>query len=279
MRELHTIEVDRYVPSERKGIVKHVGMISPQAAFDALKKHLEASDMLPDEYFNPNRYEWKDVPELPNYFRASCDVKWGGSEGIYLDIDLLYRDENKQLQHFHFATGKTLGQTGDDFLRMSRIAAECSMMLNGRGEVVRFYEEEKKDMSEIENKKVYSLQEIADWPYQVCDLIATYEGLYNIPTEQQVTVYFGDYGSNFFKSPSQGATPERISNMFNKALCAMNMTADEFLAQKDNFVYRSEIERVMQGKTKESLNDKIASAEKQPNKSPKLQNTKEELSL
>lgn len=143
MRELNTIEVDKWVSSEKKGMVKHAGMISPQEAFDVLEAHLKSVGLMPDEYFQSNAYAWDDVKELPNYMRASCDVNWGGSEGIYLDISLLYRDENREIQRFYFATGKTLGETGDDFLRMSRIAAECSMMLNGRGEKVRFYEEEK----------------------------------------------------------------------------------------------------------------------------------------
>lgn len=144
MRELKTIDVDRWVPSEKKGMVRHAGMISPQEAFDSLKVHLESVDLMPDEYFSPNSWDWKDVKELPNYIKAECNVNWGGSEGIYLDISLLYSDENNDLQRFNFATGKTLGESGDDFLKMSRIAAECSMMLNGRGEIVRFYEEEKK---------------------------------------------------------------------------------------------------------------------------------------
>lgn len=140
MREIKTIEVDKWVPSEKKGMVKHDGMASVQEAWETLKKHLEGVGFMPDEYFLPGRWVYDDNAQLPDYFRASCDVNWGGSEGIYLDIALLYWDENKQLQHFDFATGKTLGRSGDDFLRMSRIAAECSMMLNGRGDLVKVSE-------------------------------------------------------------------------------------------------------------------------------------------
>lgn len=143
MRELKTLEVDKWVPSEKKSMVKHAGMISPQEAFDALEKHLNSNNMLPDEYFLSGARLWDGLQELPDYFRADCSVNWGGSEGIYLDIDLRYYDKDRNLCFLHLATGKTLGETGDDFLRMSRIAAECSMMLNGRGEIVRFYEEEK----------------------------------------------------------------------------------------------------------------------------------------
>lgn len=155
MRELKTLEVDRWEPSEKKGMLKHVGMISPQEAFDVLDEHLKKSGMLPDEYFSPNSWAWKGVNELPDYVQASCTVNWGGNEGIYLDISLLYRDEQQQLQRFNFATGKTLGTSGDDFLRMSRIAAECSMMLNGRGEIVRFYDDKVKEpMKEVSDKSI-----------------------------------------------------------------------------------------------------------------------------
>lgn len=146
MRELHTLEVDKWEPGSRPGTVKHAGMISPQDAFDQLKKHLESVGLLPEEYFHGNDSCWKEngfERELPDYLQAECFVNWGGSEGIYLDICLLFRDENRRLERLPFATGKTLGASGDDFLRMSRIAAECSMMLNGRGAVVRFREEEK----------------------------------------------------------------------------------------------------------------------------------------
>lgn len=140
MREFRTIEVDRWEPSEKKGMVRHVGMISPQDAFDALEKHLKEVDLIPDEYFSPNQWAWRGISELPDFIKASCDVNWGGNEGIYLDISLLYRDEDRQLQRFELATGKTLGTSGDDYLRMCRIAAECSMMLNGRGMLVRYSE-------------------------------------------------------------------------------------------------------------------------------------------
>lgn len=139
MVEIKTIESDRYEKAEDGIHVKYVGMIKAQDAFDQLKAHLEKVGLLPDEYFNLNDWKWKGETELPCYIRASCDVNWGGSEGIYLDISLLHR-ENNEIKYFSFATGKTLGETGDDFLRMSRIAAECSMMLNGRGSIVRVSE-------------------------------------------------------------------------------------------------------------------------------------------
>lgn len=110
------------------------------------------------------------------------------------------------------------------------------------------------------DKKIYTESEINNWPFQAVDLMATYEELYKVPEQEQVTVYFGDFGSHFFKSPSQGATPEHISDVFNKSLNAIGMTKDEFFAQKDSFIYRSEIKKLMEGKMKESLQDKIDAA-------------------
>lgn len=135
MKKLKTIEVDRYEKMDDGIHVKHIGMIKAEDAFKQLTKHLEEVGLLPDEYFSPSYY-LNEMDELPDYRTAICHVDWGGSEGIYLDISLLHY-ENNQMKLNSFATGKTLDSSGEAFLRMSRIAAECSMMLNGRGEIVR----------------------------------------------------------------------------------------------------------------------------------------------
>lgn len=71
------------------------------------------------------------------------EIVWG-----YLTEDgsALYQavvDEQPKRYFQNFATGKTLGETADDYYRMFRIAAECSMMLNGRGNT---YEQKKVDI-------------------------------------------------------------------------------------------------------------------------------------
>lgn len=142
MRETKTLTVDIYEKREN-GSVYRVGMISPQEAFDTLKKHLEKENLLPDEYFIPCK-GWHGAAQLPNYEKAICEVEYGVSEGIYLNIFMVYEDGNEQKKWFPFATGKTLDESGDSYLKMSRIGAECSMMLNGRGETVRFKEVPKK---------------------------------------------------------------------------------------------------------------------------------------
>lgn len=138
MFEIKTIESDKYEPVEGTNCVKHVGMITGQEAFDQLYEHLERVGLLPDEYFSPAALS--DLSgDLPNFSEAICHTNWGGSEGIYIDIFLRYREDGSWKQ-FPFATGKTLDASGDAFLKMSRIAAECSMMLNGRGCKVRVSE-------------------------------------------------------------------------------------------------------------------------------------------
>ena len=70
---------------------------------------------------------------MPDFNFALCVPNFGSSEGIYLDIDLIYCDEDGMQKSLRFATGKTLQEGADAFFWMSRIAAECSLMLNGRG--------------------------------------------------------------------------------------------------------------------------------------------------
>ncbi|MCH5248376.1 MAG: hypothetical protein J1E98_00515 [Lachnospiraceae bacterium] len=133
MATIKSFEVDRWSERDEKGRVQHIGMLKLGEVFEMLKEHLISKDMLPDEYFLMNRNDWNKDWELPDYDYAVCVPNFGGSEGIYLDISLIYRDEQEQKQYLNFATGKTLEESVDAFLKMSRIAAECSLMLNGRG--------------------------------------------------------------------------------------------------------------------------------------------------
>ena len=136
-RTIKTIELDRW-SEPVDGRVKHLGMITAGEAFAALESHLENVGLVPDEYFELSVGVKKDA-ELPYFHTADCHVNWGSNEGIYLDIALLaWNDADGRTDMFRFITGKTLDPSGDAFLRMSRIAAECSMMLNGRGDTVSY---------------------------------------------------------------------------------------------------------------------------------------------
>lgn len=134
MRNFKSLEVDIWSSPNDQHRVKHIGMANSAETFEKLKSHLQDQNMLPDDYFLFNddlltRFAGK----LPDYHFAECLPNYGGSEGIYLDITLLYSDESGHTKRTNFLTGKTLEESSDAFIRMARIAAECSLMLNGRG--------------------------------------------------------------------------------------------------------------------------------------------------
>lgn len=125
---IQTIDSDRWSEPNEENRVKHIGMIPAKEAFDRLYTHLQAKNMLPDEYFLFSERDFPNNAELPEFRSAVCHTDFGGSEGIYIDIDLICKDRS-----VHFITGKTLDESADSFFLMSRIATECSIMLNGRG--------------------------------------------------------------------------------------------------------------------------------------------------
>ena len=130
MAKIQTFELDRWSEPDENHRVKHIGMADAKKTFDKLKTHLEMKGLLPDEYF---LYSDELSGELPEFEEALCIPNFGSSEGIYLDISLACRDSEGSRYFQSFATGKTLGETADDYFRMFRIAAECSLILNGRG--------------------------------------------------------------------------------------------------------------------------------------------------
>lgn len=151
MIKLQTIETEKYEVLPDKIHVKRVGMITGEEAVQLLQAHLSKMGMLPDEYFLPSSDPEMKL-ELPDFRSAICHTDWGGSEGIYLDISLLYY-ENREVKHFHLATGKTLDESGEAYLRMSRIAAECSMMLNGRGSIVKLPDNAYENFKPLQEEK------------------------------------------------------------------------------------------------------------------------------
>lgn len=133
MAIIKSFEVDRWTERDEKGRVKHIGMLKKGEVFEMLKGYLISRNMLPDDYFLMSWDACSIDEELPEYDYAVCIPNYGGSEGIYLDISLACHDGQGQRRQMNFATGKTLEEGADAFLKMARVAAECSLMLNGRG--------------------------------------------------------------------------------------------------------------------------------------------------
>lgn len=132
MKNFKTLDLDIWSEPDEQHRVKHLGMKNAKETFVLIENHLKEAGLLPDEYFLCSFRDYGADTSLPDYDEAICHTNFGGNEGIYIDI-LLKHSENDNVKYTRFATGKTLGETADDFLRMSRIAAECSLLLNGRG--------------------------------------------------------------------------------------------------------------------------------------------------
>lgn len=143
---VQSIELEIYSEPDENYRVKKLGMATARSVFEQLNAHLESKGMLPDEYFSFNDYNFDKYQEfVPDNVRDFiCHTNFGDSEGIYIDI-YLRTDEGKLIS---FATGKTLAEDADNFIIMSRIAAECSLMLNGRGR--------KYEMSDSEDYRLVS---------------------------------------------------------------------------------------------------------------------------
>lgn len=69
------------------------------------------------------------------------------------------------------------------------------------------------------------------------DLIATYEEVMNIPQEEKLTAYFGDYGMHYMINDFD---MEKAWNIKNKALEALGISFEKFKASKE-FVIRQNI--------------------------------------
>lgn len=76
------------------------------------------------------------------------------------------------------------------------------------------------------------------------DLAATYEEQLAVPESQRLTYYFGDYGQHFLRP---GVTEEQLRSLCQKALDALGLTEEEFLARSDEFTYRNNIQITMMG--------------------------------
>lgn len=130
--KIKTIDTEIWSEPDENHRVKMIGRKTFNELFEELHVHLEKNNLLPDEYFIISTDVDDANVQVPEFRQALCNTDFGESEGIYTDVVLRTSEGN-----IHFATGKTLGETADDFYRMTRIGAEISLMLNGRGSVMK----------------------------------------------------------------------------------------------------------------------------------------------
>ena len=117
---MNVIELERRTPSEadpRK--LEYAGQPVAQEVFEELKHRLEGMGYLPDEYFLMDDH-WRDGREIPKDADIFCTTDYGASEGVYLDVYLKWYDESQKRSITQkLATGKTLGENGNDLDRKS----------------------------------------------------------------------------------------------------------------------------------------------------------------
>ena len=111
---------------------------SGQEVYEELKHRLEGMGYLPDEYFLLDDV-WEDGKVVPRDADLFCTTDYGASEGIYLDVRLIWYGEDGKPVIKTFATGKTLGESGSDMDRMFLISSAITKAFHGEhGAYARF---------------------------------------------------------------------------------------------------------------------------------------------
>ena len=115
---------------EKKGVLHYEGQRKTEEVFRELREFLEKEGLLPDEYFSMAYGFERDYPLFPKTDDFRCYAQWGGSEGIYLEVDLLTRDPATGKQEWlNFATGKTLDESLEAFNKMQHTAGRIYCVL------------------------------------------------------------------------------------------------------------------------------------------------------
>ena len=111
---------------------------SGQEVYEELKHRLESMGYLPDEYFLLDA-GWKDGKVIPRNADLFCTTDYGASEGIYLDVRLIWYGEDGKPVIKTFASGKTLGESSSDMDRMFLISSAITKAFHGEhGAYARF---------------------------------------------------------------------------------------------------------------------------------------------
>ena len=119
------IETEIWEPvPDKPGHIQYVGQRKVSEVFQNLETFLREENIYPDEYFLLN-HDFDDKPdlEMPRIADVFCYAQWGSCEGIYLEVEFVVNDPTaKRYIRQNFATGKSLGETGEDYDRMQYMA-------------------------------------------------------------------------------------------------------------------------------------------------------------
>ena len=127
------IETEIWIPSpDKPGRCIYEGQRTAQEVFKDLEAHLNSIGYLPDEYFLFDDRNWGNGRAFPEGGWLSHNVDYGANEGIYLDVTLEYEEKGER-KFEHFATGKTLGESGFDMDRMALIGSAITRAFHEDG--------------------------------------------------------------------------------------------------------------------------------------------------
>lgn len=129
------IETEIWEPHpEKKGCLRYVGQRKVGDVFKELTEYLTKEGIYPDEYFLLNHSIENDAL-LPHVEDVISYAQWGGSEGVYLEVEFVVRQaKTNSYERINFATGKTLGETGEDFDKMQYIAGRIYKAFTNEGQ-------------------------------------------------------------------------------------------------------------------------------------------------
>ena len=130
---------------ERPGTVIFDKQRKAHDIFAELKTHLIADGRMPDEYLLlATNHGWDEHALFPKDAEILCNVNYGSSEGVYIDILVRYDTDIYGYCHTHkeemwqkkmvtdrFATGKTLGDSIEDLDKMHLVASSVMAAFYG----------------------------------------------------------------------------------------------------------------------------------------------------
>lgn len=117
---------------DKKGYVRYVGQRKLVEVFNELEAYLKKEDIYPEEYFLQTHDARPDTLFPRGDIR--CYAQWGGSEGIYIELEVLVgATKDSSYKIVHIATGKTLDESGEAYDRMQYIAGRIYKAFCGEG--------------------------------------------------------------------------------------------------------------------------------------------------
>lgn len=117
MKRIETV-VWEPVPDKPNYVTKK-GARKVREVFSELEAELKSAGLLPDEYFILDRDFADESMDCPEFCDVICYAQWGSNEGVYLEMDVVYLNEQDTTYvRKNFATGKTLAEDGKSYDRI-----------------------------------------------------------------------------------------------------------------------------------------------------------------